>query len=173
MDRALFSPREEVVNVVDWNFPVLDLPVEVFAPQVYAAWDASMWGRKRHLSRMGGLSFGKIPLDVIVTWVEESLNDPSARPGMMAGVAYSRLSPHAIQDLYEQSDIVRIMPRLLRVRRAGDAYSKMTGGTLVPEPALNPEGIGRVNTASSPFNMGRAIGRMVVDAEIASMRRQR
>ncbi|TAN31149.1 MAG: hypothetical protein EPN31_00820 [Castellaniella sp.] len=169
----MFSLREGVVNVVDWNFPVLDLPVEVFEPQVYAAWDASMWGRKRHLSRMGGLSFRKIPLDVIVTWVEESFNDPGARPGMMAGVAYSRLSPHAIDDLYEQSDIVHIMPRLRRVRQVGDAYSRMTGGTMVPEPAFNPEGIRRVNAASSPFNMGRAIGRMVVDAEIASMRRQR
>lgn len=172
MGCALFSLREGVVNVVDWNFPVLDLPVEVFAPQVYAAWDASVWGRKRHLNKIGGLSFRKIPLDAIVTWVEESLNDPDVRPGMLAGIAYSRLSPHAIEDLYEKSDILRLMPRLLQIRRVGDAYSRMTGGTLVPEPEINFEGIGRVNDASSPFNMGRAIGRMVVDAEVASMRRQ-
>lgn len=161
------------MDVVDWNFPVLDLPIEVFAPQVYAAWDVSMWGRKRHLNKIGGLSFRKIPLEAVVTWVEESLNDPGARPGMLAGIAYSRLSPYVIEDLYEKSDIVCLTPRLFRVRQLGDAYSKMTGGTLVPEPAVNSESIGRVNGASSPFNMGRAIGRMVVDAEIASMRRQR
>ena len=157
--------------MVDWNFPVLDLPEKVFAPQVYAAWDASVWGRKRHLNKIGGLSFRKIPLDAIVTWVEDSLNDPGARPGVLAGVAYSRLSPHVIEDLYEKTDIACVMLRLLRVRQIGDAYSRLTGGTLVPEPMVNPEGIGRVNGAPSPFNMGRAIGRMVVDAEIAAMRR--